>query len=302
MKPGFFSIFGAEAQGRGLWRCAPFASLMIIAGLFALARCAGAADPVKPETRINPRDGAVLVHVPAGEFLMGTSAEDAAELLRAHKTWKAAWLADEQPQHTVYLDGYWIYQNDVTVAQFRKFCQATGRKMPALLPTSGPEYPMVNVSWDDAAAYADWAGARLPSEAEWEKAARGTDGRRYPWGNFFAAGKCHNYAETDTKKTGEHERTAPVGSYPDGDSPYGIHDMAGNVWQWCADWYADDYYKNAPARNPRGPEVGEMHVLRGGSWGSSSISVRSAGRHKDAPDATYHDGGFRCAMSAARGR
>ena len=273
-------------------------ALLLVFGMLAF----GAADA--PETRRNAKDGAVMIRVPAGTFLMGTSSADLAVLLKAHPKWKADWFADEQPQHSVNLDSYWIYQNAVTVKQYRAFCKATGREMPELPKWSKDDHPVVNVTWFDAAAYAEWAGARLPTEAEWEKAARGTHGRRYPWGDEWDAEKCHNFTDTNPVGGGfQGGRTAPVGSYPDGDSPYGIHDMAGNVWQWCQDWYAKDYYAHAPSSNPPGAEEGELRVMRGGSWGSSNISVRCAARHADSPDVTYHEaGGFRCAMSATATR
>jgi len=199
-------------------------------------------------TRINPKDGATMVYVPAGEFLMGSKDGEGQD--------------DERPQHKVFLTGYWIYRTEVTVAQYKKFCQATGRVMATDPPWKWQDdHPVVNVFWDDAAAYAQWANAALPTEAQWEKAARGTDSRVYPWGNDWDGEKCQN--SVGGKNAG---KTAPVGSMPAGASPYGCLDMAGNVWEWCADWYDAGYYKNAPARNPTGPATGTTRVLRGGSW------------------------------------
>jgi sulfatase modifying factor 1 len=198
---------------------------------------------------------------------------------------------DEKPAHSVYLDGYYIYKNDVTVAEYKKFCDATGRMMPDP-PQWGwdkASYPVVNVSWDDAVAYAKWAGASLPTEAQWEKAARGTDGRTYPWGNQWDPAKCRNNAS----------EPSPVGSYPAGASPYGVMDMAGNVWQWCSDWYGADYYGSSPPPNPTGPAGGEYRVLRGGGWGSSDgDDFRCARRLRGAPDIVIDFGGFRCASRA----
>ncbi len=229
------------------------------------------------------RDGAELVFIPAGEFLMGsTDADTDAE-------------ADEKPQHTVYLDAYYIYKNDVTVAQYRQFCLATGREMP-IAPAWGwiDDHPMVNVSWDDAKAYADWAGASLPTEAQWEKAARGTDGRIYPWGNEWEPTNCNNYVEG----TGL-GRTSPVGFYPAGASPYGCLDMEGNVMQWCADWYDKRYYEYSPSSNPTGPEIGATVVLRGEAWFCNfTTPFRTACRFDSPADPSqrYDFIGFRCVV------
>ena len=244
------------------------------------------ATDVSPSTvKTNPQDGAELIEIPAGEFLMGSSADD-----------KDA-DPSEKPQHSVYLDAYYIYKNDVTVAQYRKFCNATGRAMPGA-PSRGwiDTHPIVNVSWDDASAYAQWAGAALPTEAQWEKAARGTDGRIYPWGNDWDASKCSNSVGHTA------EQTSPVGSFPSGASPYGVLDMAGNVWQWCADWYGADYYQTSPAKNPTGPATGTVRVLRGGSWyNGGAVGCRGAYRSSYYPDSGSDYFGFRCvALSPGR--
>ena len=196
-------------------------------------------------------------------------------------------LNSETPQHKVYLDDYWIYKTEVTVAQYRKFCQATGRQMPGLPDWSKDDHPVVNVSWEDAAAYAQWAGAALPTEAQWEKAARGTDARVYPWGNEWDGAKCVNSTQS----------TKPVGGIPAGASPYGCLDMAGNVWEWCADWYDAGYYKNAPARNPTGPATSTSRVLRGGSWLTPVPDVfRAAYRFWLNPGDRNDYFGFRCVL------
>lgn len=228
------------------------------------------------KTKVNPIDSAEMVWVSAGDFLKGSISGSSSEI----------------PQRSIYLDGYWMYKYEVTVAQYRSFCQATNGTMP-IAPDWGWQetHPMVHVSWYDAKAYASWAGVALPTEAQWEKAARGTDGRKYPWGNTWDASKCAN---SDNSPTG----TMPVGSFPAGVSPYGCMDMAGNVIEWCADWYSNIYYKNAPNSNPPGPSSGSDRVIRGGSWSYNFDSYfRCAFR--DSIDPTYRisDYGFRCARS-----
>jgi len=231
--------------------------------------------------RINPKDGAEMVYVDAGEFLMGSSDDDKGV------------SSDQKPQHKVYLDGYWMYRTEVTVAQYRNFCQVTGRQMPPEPWWKWQEdHPIVNVNWDDAVAYAKWAGAALPTEAQWEKAARGTDGRQYPWGNDWDGAKCVNSVGGSSPGG-----TKPVGSCPEGASPYGALDMAGNVWDWCADWYDARYYQSSPAPNPAGPATGHSRVLRGVSWGFNSPgSFRSATRGSGDPSSRSGDYGFRCVL------
>jgi formylglycine-generating enzyme required for sulfatase activity len=235
------------------------------------------AEQAPPLVACNPKDGAEIIFIPAGEFLMGSD-----------KSKDKLADDDELPQRKVYLDGYWIYKYEVTVAQYRKFCQETGKQMPKE-PSWGwqDEHPIVNVSWEDARTYCDWAGVELPTEAQWEKAARGTDGRIYPWGNEWDASKCNN------KTTGP-GRTTPVSSYPAGVSPYGVMDMAGNAWEWCADWYDKNYYASAHDRNPQAPLSDIYRVLRGGSWviGNPNI-LRAANRYRRYPDNRYIFVGFR---------
>lgn len=278
-------------------RIHPSAIIHVLLIVLALSFACGA-EPVTAPTSvtINAKDGAELVWVPAGSFAMGTSVEEVKAFIAARNDWSADWFADEQPKHQVELSGYWIYKYPVTVAQYRRFCQETKREIPELPEWITDDRPIVNVTWFDAADYAKWAGARLPTEAEWERAARGTDNRAYPWGNAWDVEKCNNYSDTNAKGGGfQGKQTSPVGAYPACASPYGVQDMAGNVWEWCADWYAPDAYAKSAAKDPKGPATGTLRVLRGGAWGSSSISVRTACRHADSPDATYHDdGGFRC--------
>jgi len=161
--------------------------------------------------------------------------------------------------------------------------------MPGALSWGGQDdHPIVNVTYDDAVAYCNWAGVELPTEAQWEKAARGTDGRIWPWGNKWDNRKCHS-GESGIDKT------TPVGSFPSGASPYGVMDMAGNVWEWCADWYDENYYQNSPSRNPQVPRPasGSSPMLRGGSWGSGDVDVRVAIRNGNFPVFRNFFRGFR---------
>jgi formylglycine-generating enzyme required for sulfatase activity len=235
-----------------------------------------AAPPPGPPTIKNPVDGAEMVVIPAGTFTMGSE--------RGH--------GDEQPPHPVSISSFAIYRYEVTNEQYEAFCKATGHGKPAFADNvkfNKPKQPVVGVTWDDAVAYARWAGARLPTEAEWEYAARGTDGRLYPWGNERA-----NRRRAHVDQNPQSDATSEVGKYPDGASPFGCQDMAGNVWEWVADYYAYEYYRMSPTRDPQGPEQGRRRVLRGGCWGFPS-EVRSTYRFYEEPDFSANYAGFRCA-------
>ena len=237
--------------------------------------------------KISSQDGMTLLYIPEGSFQMGS---------------KDGSIDDEKPAHTVYLDAFWIDQTDVTNAMYAR-CVSAGTCKPPKLSTSitrksyydnaqYADYPVIYIDWTQADAYCKWAGRSLPSEAQWEKAARGADGRTYPWGEGIDKTKA-NYGENvgDTTK---------VNSYLDGASPYGALDMAGNVGQWLADWYDSTYYQNSPQNNPTGPTSGSSRVVRGGSWFTSVDSARSARR--DGEDPSYSDNylvGFRCSVRAA---
>ena len=222
-----------------------------------------------------------MVSIPAGEFTMGSPEGD----------------ADERPAHKVHVDAFSIDVYEVTVGQYAEFLRSGEARAPldwnTMNQSAHQKRPVSNVDWADAAAYCKWAGKRLPTEAEWEKAARGTDGRLYPWGNDPPTPLRANYG-----KTGLHnyEMLAPVGTLEDGKSPYGVYDMAGNVWEWVSDWYDNDYYKNSPAQNPEGPPKGGFKVIRGGSWNSSQRNLRAADRYWDPPSfRSLYFPGFRCA-------
>jgi formylglycine-generating enzyme required for sulfatase activity len=220
--------------------------------------------------------------VPAGEFIMGSITGD----------------ADEQPVHRVFVDAFSMDRYQVSVGQYAKFLEATSQASPpdwSIMNKSRHQTrPVVNVDWADADAYCAWAGKRLPTEAEWEKAARGTDGRIYPWGNELPTGFRANSMK---EKWSNHWVLMPVGMFEEGMSPYGIYDMAGNVWEWVSDWYDQDYYTYSPSKNPTGPLKGESKVIRGGSWGSGPKDLRSADRDTHVPSARGLGTGFRCAKT-----
>ncbi len=235
------------------------------------------------------QDGAPMVFVSAGEFLMGASSAD-----------KEA-QDDEKPQHRVTLDAFHIDQYEVTASRYNQFMGASsnpkywGKVQFAILD----DRPVVGVTWDDAKAYCEHYDKRLPTEAEWEKAARGTDDRIYPWGNERPTSNLANFDryisswETDLYS----ERLKPVGSFEAGKSLYGVHDMAGNVWEWVEDGYDKDYYSNSPKRNPKGPGKTDYRVVRGGSWLDAADLLRSSYRLRIAPAGRGDRVGFRCART-----
>jgi formylglycine-generating enzyme required for sulfatase activity len=214
------------------------------------------------ETRENRYDGATLVWVPPGDCLLGSSEADIAAILRQHPDWRADWFVQETPRRATTLPGYWIYRDPVTVAQFRACCAATGWEMPPEPPWGWlDDHPMVNASWQDATHYAAWAGAAVPSEAQWEKAARGVDGRTWPWGDVWDADACAH--------AGNAEGTHVAGSHPANVSPFGVRETVGNVWEWCQAAPPGEYAP-APSRPlQRHPPTPSGHVLRGGSWQSA---------------------------------
>ena len=238
---------------------------------------------------------ASVVQVPAGWFDMGSDDGD----------------VDEGPRRDVYLDAFEIDKYEVTNGQYARFLRAKGREGPrrpagrylhltfhhppdwagSRYPAGEAMYPAAGVGWEEAAEYCAWVGKRLPTEAEWEKAARGADGRNYPWGPVWDPGKA-NIGDRNL------HYTIPVGSYPRGASPYGALDMAGNVWEWVSDLYDRQYYTYAPVRNPLGPPSGTgERMVRGGAWDSSPDQARTWYRN-----ATHYFGpnfrvGFRCARS-----
>jgi formylglycine-generating enzyme required for sulfatase activity/DNA-binding CsgD family transcriptional regulator len=245
------------------------------------------------------KDGMELVYIPAGEFKMGSSRNEDPHTFE-----------EEIPQHIVYLDAYWIDQTEVTNAQYAMCVADSGActkpannysRTRSSYYDNGQyaNYPVIFVSWSQAAAYCTWAGRRLPTEAEWEKAARGPEGRIYPWGNTFD-GTLANYCDVNCLTDWKDSRyddgfidTSPVGAYPGGASLYGVLDMAGNVYEWVADWY--EPYSQIHQSNPPGPASGLEHIMRGGSWGDDPDHIRSAIRSKINGDNWLDFIGFRCA-------
>jgi iron(II)-dependent oxidoreductase len=243
-----------------------------------------------------------MVKIPAGTFLMGSD----------KKVDRNAYQP-EFPQRRVYLDSYEIDKYEVTTVQFLKFVLATDRKPLIDWQYEGGNFqetmanhPVMHVSWFDADAYCRWAGKRLPTSAEWEKAARGEDGRVYPWGNEPAGLSRANFGRTGlsgpVRDRPERLLLYPpiisVDKYDNGVSPYGVFQLAGNVAEWTADWYDPHYYKTAPDRNPKGPEKGTQRAFRGGGWIDSTPSVRPAQRNGTDPNTKMNWLGFRCARDA----
>lgn len=228
-------------------------------------------------------DGREMVQISEGPFVMGSRDNDSDP--------------DEKPEHQVYLKAYFFDKNEVTQYAYDRFAKMTKRTKrrievfeddPAKLLK--PEHPMIAVTWEDAEAYCKWAGKRLPTEAEWEKAARGEGKRRYPWGDEFVVG----YANIDGNEDA-FRYLAPPGSFESGRSPYGIYDMTGNVGEWVSDFYDENYYRKSPYRDPKGPDQGDQRVIRGGSWRETKRNVRASKRFQAKPwrhDVTV---GFRCA-------
>lgn len=235
-------------------------------------------------SKISEKDGMTLLYVPAGNFGMGSNSGN----------------LDEKPVHEVFLDAFWIDQNEVTNGMYENCVDAGGCKAPVSAEShthlnyfGNPEfnnYPVVYVDWDMANSYCEWVDRRLPTEAEWEKAARGEDERTYPWGNDQPNNNLLNY-------NGAVGDTTEVGEYPDGASPYGALDMAGNVWEWVADLYDSGYYYKTRSFNPPGPAIGEKHVLRGGSWHGTVDLIYSTLRRGYKPSHIDYYLGFRCAVS-----
>jgi len=262
------------------------------------------------DTWTRPSDSAVMVFVPGGSFLMGSSeaeleaAFELCEQYRGQGKCNRSWFDDERPQHEVTLDSFWIDKTEVTNGQF-DLCVKAGGCTPLDCENDFPIHedlqPVGCVTWFDANSYCQWASARLPTEAEWEYAARGSKGYIFPWGNTFDPTRLNycdfncTYKWSDESYDDGYTWPAPVGSFESGTSWCGAQDMAGNNWEWVADWYAPRYYEYSPTHNPRGPESGSERVIRGGSAHFFPAYVRSSRRSGIFDFGIYASGGFRCA-------
>ena len=253
--------------------------------------------------RTEPKTGLEFLWIPPGEFAMGTTA-------------KSPEIEDDaRPVHRVRLSGFWLAKTEVTRAHYAKFMEATSHAKPQFwdspLFKCSVNQPVVGVSWDDARAFCEWIGGRLPTEAEWEYTARGTDGRRYPWGNDepeWPLNKRYQLVMQDYPTTPQtraifnlrlnDDKPNTVGTCPGGASPFGLLDMAGNVAEWCADWYDAEYYSKSPTEDPKGPSDGKLRVVRGGSWANSAEALTSTLRSKNRPAARNSMTGIRPVLLA----
>lgn len=241
-----------------------------------------------------------MVYVPEGNFQMGCDPEHNGGF---------SCIDDSLPVHTVFLDSFFIDQFEVTNAQYAECVKNGACEIPSNNASEtqdsyydNPDYatfPVVYVTWADAEAYCKWAGKRLPTEAEWEKAARGATALAYPWGDMEPSCALVNSYDNIGSKNCVGDTTA-VGSLPDGNSGLGIADMAGNVYEWVSDWYSETYYEESPASNPTGPDGSSNKVLRGGGWGSKWPQLLTASRTFDPDFNSSNDVGFRCAMSVGK--
>ncbi len=283
-----------------------------------------ASDGYERTASMGPEYGLELIEVPAGEFLMGTAMTSERDGTTARLG--VDYVRDREcPAHWVRLGTFLIGRFPVTVGQYAAFLAESGY-VPDGLPAArldafNERLPVCHVSWNDANAFCEWLsfaggrGFRLPTEAEWERAARGDDGRRYPWGDAspcadgrglpdFAQGFRRAYPWGRPMRAScrrcncarEFGNPTPVGSFPDGASPWGCQDMLGNVWEWCADWFAPDYYSRSPSEDPKGPETGRSKVIRGGAWDTPADTIRAALRMYDRPSGIpFFPCGFRVA-------
>ena len=271
--------------------------------------------PTQANFKVSEKDQMEMVFIKSGDFIMGT------EDIEAQRLYSGNGVAyPEVPQHTVYLDGFWMDKFEVTTSQYAK-CVAAGACKPAgeinnpvfagmeyYTSNEYANYPIINVNWFQARAYCTWVGRRLPTEAEWEKAARGTDGRKYPWGNEKVNSELANFCDEDCTAAYANQsfndgypETAPVGSFPEGKSPYGIMDMAGNVWEWTSTIPKPYPYSATDGREADQDVIDDskwpQRVLRGGTWSNGIWWVRSSVRYRIVGPYINNNIGFRCAES-----
>lgn len=238
-----------------------------------------------------------MVLIPEGSFIMGNNEAS----------------GNERPEHKVFLDTYFIDQFEVTISFYDKFLVAAKYPAPPTWDDDAVNQagnrPAVGLSWEDAEAYCKWAGKRLPTEAEWEKAARGSEGRRYPWGHMQPFVDIANYnrgvwvsdaVTLAPVESGVGGMSVRHGTKEGGRSPYGLYHMAGNAAEWVADWYEREYYQKSPERNPKGPGEGDKRVIRGGSWNDPPAGIRTTARVSAEPDYRDRTLGVRCAMDAPK--
>jgi formylglycine-generating enzyme required for sulfatase activity len=227
------------------------------------------------------KDGAPSVLIPAGAFVAGDD--------------------ETSPRRELFVDGFYLDRYEVTVGRYASFLKATGNVRPpeewqTVDIKNGADLPVVGVDWQDANGYCQWAGRRLPTEAEWERAARGTDERKYPWGNEPPTSEHARFAQKYGNAVYK-DGVARVGSHPKGASPFGIQDMSGNAWEWVADWFSESF-PAADRRNPKGPSSGTSKVLRGGGWYDQADRLVSSKRMHANPEQRDNSIGFRCARDA----
>jgi len=278
----------------------------------ALAIVTETPKPSQRDIFLRSSDTMTMIFIPSGSFLMGSTdieIEDAILLCQQHYRPCNRWYYErESPQHLISLNSFWIDQTEVTNRQYRRCVEAGDCPEPSICKKGEPTYtdskkadhPVICVSWDEADTYCQWAGARLPTEAEWEYAFRGTDGLIYPWGNSFDGSKL-NYCDlncdqphADDQHNDSYSKTAPAGNYPQGASWRGVLGMSGNVSEWVADWYSD--YSSEPLSNPMGPESGNEKMIKGCSWFFHPTYCRGAARPSVDPDTRFDYLGFRCAL------
>jgi len=274
---------------------------LLVVVLLVVSERGGTPTPEIIEKQLWAWDGSVMVYVPAGQFWMGSTNADIDDILAKCNDCERDWFLDEWPQHQVYLDAFWIDRTEVTNEQYKRCVDVGACSSPSRAKSSTRDsyygnsafdnYPVIYIGWHQADAYCRWASKRLPTEAEWEKATQGTDGNTYPWGEEIECNRANYHACVgDTTK---------VGSYPEGASPYGALDMAGNVWEWVADGYDYGYYGKSPGSNPQSLDSSAARVLRGGAWDGAWRNVRAAVRGSLGLSEASGLVGFRCARSGS---